>query len=139
MKPPRVPWIDDAVRVQLGLNDSDLPIRRGRHLFRSLLSTCTSALLFDTKHDDSAGNATPIAEYLAEIELAGKLSNLSTPPEFLVDSISSGAGWSFVTREDGNWLTYKSSALVLRGSNVELLRAENLPQDRRQRTGLALK
>lgn len=139
MKPPRVPWIDDAVRVQLGLTDSDLPIRRGRHVFKSLLSTCTSALLFDTKHDDSAGNATPVAEYLADIELAGKLSNLSNPPGFLVDSISTGAGWSFVTRDDGNWLTYKSSALVLRGSNVDLLRAENLPRDRRQRTGLALK
>ncbi|RJU94845.1 MAG: hypothetical protein DWC00_06165 [Candidatus Poseidoniales archaeon] len=139
MKPPRVPWIDDAVRVQLGLNDSDLPIRRGRHVFKSLLSTCKSAILFDTKHDDSAGNSTPVAEYLAEIELAGKLSNLSTPPDFLVSAISSGAGWSFITRDDGNWLTYKSSALVLEGSNVELLRAENLPRDRRQRTGLALK
>ncbi len=139
MKPPRIPWIDDALRVQLGLNDSDHPIRRGRHVFKSLLSTCTSALLFDTKHDDSAGNATPVAEYLAEIELAGKLSDLSTPPEFIADSISSGAGWSFVTRDDGNWLTYKSSAMVLKGRNVELLRAENLPRDRRQRTGLALK
>lgn len=139
MKPPRVPWIDDAVRVQLGLNDSDHPIRRGRHVFKSLLSTCNSAILFDTKHDESAGNSTPVAEYLAEIELGGKLSNLSTPPDFLIDSISSGAGWSFVTREDGNWLTYKSSALVLEGRNVELLRAEDLPRDRRQRTGLALK
>ena len=139
MKPPRVPWIDDAVRVQLGLNDSDHPIRRGRHVFKSLLSTCNSAILFDTKHDESAGNSTPVAEYLAEIELGGKLSNLSTPPDFLIDSISSGAGWSFITREDGNWLTYKSSALVLEGSNVELLRAEDLPRDRRQRTGLALK
>ena len=139
MKPPRVPWIDDAVRVQLGLNDSDRPIRRGRHVFKSLLSTCSSAILFDTKHDDSAGNSTPVAEYLAEIELAGELSNLSTPPDFLVNAISSGAGWSFITRDDGNWLTYKSSALVLEGSNVELLRAENLPRDRRQRTGLALK
>jgi len=139
MKPPRVPWIDDAVRVQLGLNDSDHPIRRGRHVFKSLLSTCNSAILFDTKHDESAGNSTPVAEYLAEIELSGKLSKLSTPPDFLIDSISSGAGWSFVTREDGNWLTYKSSALVLEGNNVELLRAENLPRDRRQRTGLALK
>ena len=139
MKPPRVPWIDDAVRVQLGLNDSDHPIRRGRHVFKSLLSTCSSAILFDTKHDESAGNSTPVAEYLAEIELAGKLSNLSTPPDFLVDSISSGAGWSFITREDGNWLTYKSSSLILEGRKVELLRAENLPRDRRQRTGLALK
>ena len=56
MKPERVPWIDDSVRVELGLNDGDLPVRQARHLFKSVLNSSQQVLLLDTEHDESAGN-----------------------------------------------------------------------------------
>ena len=139
MKTDRVPWVDDAVRVELGLMDGDLPIRRARHLFKSLLNASQQAIIFDTEHDESVGNSTPVAEYLSMIELDGKLSNLRQPPEFIEPFISDGAGWSIVTREDGNVLTYRSSVLTSNGSEVSIERAENTLRDQRQHSGLELK
>ncbi len=68
MKPERIPWIDDSVRVELGLTDGDLPIRKARHLFKSLLNSSQKAILFDTENDESVGNSTPVAEYLSMVE-----------------------------------------------------------------------
>ena len=99
MKPERIPWIDDSVRVELGLTDGDLPIRKARHLFKSLLNSSQQAILFDTKHDESIGNSTPVIEYLSMVELKGELSKLSIAPDFLESSVSDGAGWSMIRRE----------------------------------------
>ena len=76
MKPERVPWIDDSVRVELGLNDGDLPVRQARHLFKSVLNSSQQVILFDTEHDESAGNSTPVVEYLSGVELQGDLRDL---------------------------------------------------------------
>ena len=139
MKPERIPWIDDFVRVELGLTDGDLPIRRARHLFKSLLSTSRQAILFDTEHDEAAGNSTPVAEYLSMAELSGNLRELRKAPDFIQPSISDGAGWSMMTREDGNVVTYRSSMLSMNGTEVSLQRAERTLRDQQQQAGLELK
>lgn len=139
MKPERIPWIDDFVRVELGLTDGDLPIRRARHLFKSLLSTSQQAILFDTEHDEAAGNSTPVAEYLSMAELSGNLRALRKAPDFIQPSISDGAGWSMMTREDGNVVTYRSSMLSMNGTEVSLQRAERTLRDQQQQAGLELK
>ncbi len=139
MKTDRIPWVDDAVRVELGLTDGDLPIRRARHLFKSLLNASQQAIIFDTEHDESVGNSTPVAEYLSMVELDGKLSSLRRPPSFLNPLISEGAGWSIATRGDGNVLTYRSSMLTNNGNEVQIERAENSPRDQRQHSGLELR
>ena len=139
MKPERVPWIDDSVRVELGLNDGDLPVRQARHLFKSVLNSSQQVILFDTEHDESAGNSTPVVEYLSGVELQGDLRDLAAIPAFLQEDVSDGAGWSIVTRETGNWLTYRTSSLSLNGDEVELERAENMQRDLQQQAGLELK
>ena len=139
MKPERIPWIDDFVRVELGLTDGDLPIRRARHLFKSLLSTSRQAILFDTEHDEATGNSTPVAEYLSMAELSGNLRALRKAPDFIQPSISDGAGWSMMTREDGNVVTYRSSMLSMNGTEVSLQRAERTLRDQQQQAGLELK
>ena len=139
MKPKRVPWIDDAVRVELGLNDGDLPVRQARHLFKSVLNSSQQVFLFDTEHDESAGNSTPVVEYLSGVELQGDLRNLASIPTFLQAEVSDGAGWSIVTRETGNWLTYRTSSLSVNGDEVELERAERMQRDRQQQAGLELR
>ena len=139
MKPERIPWIDDSVRVELGLTDGDLPIRKARHLFKSLLNSSQQAILFDTKHDESIGNSTPVIEYLSMVELKGELSKLSNAPDFIESSVSDGAGWSMITREGGNFLTYRTSSLSVNGREVRLERAENTLRDQQQLTGLELK
>ncbi|MDP6866320.1 MAG: PD-(D/E)XK nuclease family protein [Candidatus Poseidoniaceae archaeon] len=139
MKPERIPWIDDSVRVELGLTDGDLPIRKARHLFKSLLNSSQQAILFDTKHDESVGNSTPVIEYLSMVELKGELSKLSNAPDFIESSVSDGAGWSMITREGGNFLTYRTSSLSVNGREVRLERAENTLRDQQQLTGLELK
>ena len=139
MKAERIPWVDDAVRVELGLTDGDLSIRRARHLFKSLLNASQQAIIFDTEYDESVGNSTPVAEYLSMLELDGKLSTLRRPPNFIEPFISDDAGWSIVTRDDGNVLTYRSSVLVSTGGEVSIERAENSLRDQRQHSGLELK
>ena len=139
MKPQRIPWIDDFVRVELGLTDGDLPIRRARHLFKSLLSTSQQTILFDTEHDEAVGNSTPVSEYLSMAELNGNLRALREAPDFIQPSISDGAGWSMMTREDGNVVTYRSSMLSMNGSEVLLQRAERSLRDQQQQAGLELK
>jgi len=139
MKTERIPWVDDAVRVQLGLTDGDLPVRRARHLFKSLLNASQQAIVFETEHDESVGNSTPVAEYLSMVELDGKLSNLRRPPVFIEPVLSEGAGWSIVTRDDGNVLTYRSSMLTSNGSEVAIERADNTLRDQRQHSGLELR
>ena len=139
MKPERIPWVDDAVRVELGLSDGDLPVRQARHLFKSVLNSSQKVLLFDTEHDESAGNSTPVVEYLSGVELQGDLRNLASIPTFLQAEVSDGAGWSIVTRETGNWLTYRTSSLSVNGDEVELERAERMQRDRQQQAGLELR
>ena len=139
MKPDRIPWVDDSVRVELGLTDGDLPIRRSRHLFKSLLNASTQALLFETEYDESTGNSTPLAEYLSIVELDGKLNQLRSPPFFIETSLSDGAGWSMISREDGNVVTYCTSSLAIHGHEVTLERAENSLRDQQQQAGLELK
>ncbi len=139
MKPERIPWIDDSVRVELGLTDGDLPIRKARHLFKSLLNSSQKAILFDTENDESVGNSTPVAEYLSMVELKGQLSRLTKVPDFIESSVSGGAGWSMMTRESGNVLTYRTSLLSVDGSEVQLERAENTLRNTQQRTGLELR
>ena len=90
MKAERIPWIDDSVQVQLGLSDGDLPVRRARHLFKSLLNSNQQAILFDTGHDDSVGNSTPVVEHLSMVELKGELSKLAKVPGFYR---TLGFGW----------------------------------------------
>ncbi|MGB1522208.1 MAG: hypothetical protein ACPG9D_03715, partial [Candidatus Poseidoniaceae archaeon] len=119
--------------------DGDLPIRRARHLFKSLLSTSQQAILFDTEHDETAGNSTPVAEYLSMAELSGNLRELRKAPDFIQPSISDGAGWSMMTREDGNVVTYRSSMLSMNGTEVSLQRAERTLRDQQQQAGLELK
>ncbi len=139
MKAERIPWVDDSVRVELGLTDGDLPIRRARHLFKSLLNASQQAILFDTEHDESVGNSTPVAEYLSMVELNGNLSTLRQAPDFIKPLISDGAGWSMMTRDDGNVVTYRSSALSINGREVLLERAENSLRDQQQQAGLELR
>ena len=139
MKPKRIPWIDDSVRVELGLSDGDLPIRRARHLFKSIVNTSQQSILFDTEFDESAGNSTPIVEYLSMVELKGELRKIAVAPSFLEKELSDGAGWSIMTRDDGNWLTYRTSTLTLSGDEVLLERAEDSQRDRQQQAGLELR
>ena len=139
MKPKRIPWIDDSVRVELGLSDGDLPIRRSRHLFKSIINTSQQSILFDTEYDESAGNSTPVVEYLSMVELKGELRKIAATPSFIEEELSDGTGWSIMTRDDGNWLTYRTSTLTLSGDEVLLERAEDLQRDRQQQAGLELR
>lgn len=139
MKPARIPWIDDSVRVELGLTDGDLPIRRARHLFKSMLNSSNQLILFDTEHDESVGNSTPVVEYLSLVELKGELRKLGKVPAFIEPSVSDGAGWSIITTESGNALTYRTSSLTVHGQEVQLERAENSLRNQQQRAGLELK
>ena len=72
-------------------------------------------------------------------ELSGNLRELREAPDFIQPSISDGAGWSMMTREDGNVVTYRSSMLSMNGSEVSLQRAERSLRDQQQQAGLELK
>ena len=73
------------------------------------------------------------------VELNGNLSTLRQAPDFIKPLISDGAGWSMMTRDDGNVVTYRSSALSINGREVLLERAENSLRDQQQQAGLELR
>ena len=63
MKAPKIPWLDSESRLQLGLLNSDIEIRKGRHQLKHLLNAANIVVILDTSEDESVGPAAPLVEF----------------------------------------------------------------------------
>mgnify|MGYP000258526365 FL=1 len=59
MKTSKVPWLDAPAHIHLGLFNSDLAIRQGRHHLRHLLNAPHDVVFFDTSAEEGGGPSDP--------------------------------------------------------------------------------
>lgn len=144
MKAPKVPWIDSEARIKLGLHTTDLPIRRGRHHLRHLLNAAKTVVIFDTTADEGCGPSAPLAEWLGDLRLEGKITEHSKIPSFIPDTEylekNQNRAWHLVNRQsgEGEWLTPRPFSMVMESGTARGQRSGNRGRDRKQRLGLAI-
>jgi hypothetical protein len=144
MKAPKVPWIDSEARIKLGLHTTDLPIRRGRHHLRHLLNAAKTVVIFDTTADEGCGPSAPLAEWLGDLRLEGKITEHSKIPSFIPDTEYlekyPNRAWHLVNRQsgEGESLTPRPFSMVMESGTARGQRSGNRGRDRKQRLGLAI-
>ena len=83
MKAPKIPWLDSESRLQLGLLNSDIEIRKGRHQLKHLLNAANIVVILDTSEDESVGPAAPLVEFLEDMKRNQHFEKLSVVPSFI--------------------------------------------------------
>lgn len=145
MKSPKTPWLDSESRLQLGILNSDLEIRRGRHHLKHLINAGKEVIILDSSMDESAGPSAPLVEFFEDMKRIGKYQDLSEIPSF-IPLKSYGEGWSdrpwhLCPNEDDeevNWLTPRPYSMSMTNQGAIGHRSGNRGRDSRQRTGLKL-
>ena len=144
MKAPKTPWIDSEARIKLGLHNTDLPIRRGRHHLRHLLNAAKTVVIFDTTADEGCGPSAPLAEWLGDLRLEGAITKYSEIPPFIAETEYlqkyPNRAWHLVSRQSGKemWLTPRPYSMVIDSGIARGQRSGNRGRDRKQRLGLAI-
>ena len=144
MKAPKVPCIDSEARIKLGLHTTDLPIRKGRHHLRHLLNAAKTVVIFDTTADEGCGPSAPMAEWLGDLRLEGKITDYSKIPSFIPETEYlekyPNRAWHLVNRQSGEgvWLTPRPFSMVMESGTARGQRSGNRGRDRKQRLGLAI-
>ena len=145
MKTSVVPWLDAKAQLELGMFQTDLLIRQGRHHFRHLLNAAPHVVMFDSTHEDGGGPSAPFAEWLSDIRRTGEWDKMRDPPAFLPSSTYQGESayrrWEWKSRElgQGSWLVPRSSWLVDESGINRKIRHGPFPRDERQQLGMDLK
>lgn len=144
MKAPKTPWIDSEARIKLGLHNTDLPIRRGRHHLRHLLNAAKTVVVFDTTADESCGPSAPLAEWLGDLALQGLSANYCHIPSFIAESEYlekyPNRAWHLVQRKGSKekWLTPRPYSMVMQSGIARGQRSGKRGRDAKQRLGLAI-
>ncbi|MBT5594816.1 MAG: hypothetical protein HOJ60_04695 [Euryarchaeota archaeon] len=145
MKTSKVPWLDAPAQIQLGLYNSDLAIRRGRHHLRHLLNAAQEVIFFDTSAEEGGGPSAPLSEWLTETRHEGTLTSFQSAPSFLSDSEHQEGqrhrAWHWTIDEYGGssvWLTPRPFTMTMIDRKTIGERAGHRGRDERQRLGLAL-
>ena len=145
MKTSKVPWLDAPAQIHLGLFNSDLAIRRGRHHLRHLLNAAPEVVFFDTSAEEGGGPSAPLSEWLTETRHEGSLASFQPAPSFLAD-IEHQEGrlhrsWHWTKDEHGGglvWLTPRPFTMTMVDGKAVGERAGHRGRDERQRLGLEL-
>jgi hypothetical protein len=145
MKAPRIPWLDSESRLKLGILNSDIEIRKGRHQLRHILNAAKSVIIFDSSADESAGPSAPLAEWLDDFKRAGLFESLSKKPDFIPQSSyqdgNSNRPWHLTPSKNSEnkvWLTPRPFTMVMTEKGAIGERSGIRGRDIRQRSGLAL-
>ena len=145
MKAPKIPWLDSESRLQLGILNSDIEIRKGRHQLRHYLNAGKTVIIFDSSADEGAGPSAPLAEWLDDFKRSERFENLSKKPTFMSPSSylenNPNRSWHLTSSpksENKIWLTPRPFTMVMSSRGAIGERAGTRGRDMRQRTGLAL-
>ena len=140
MKPSNIPWLDNATKVKLGLANSDIKIRQGRHHLRHLLNCSASVIVIDTSLDDSANPSPPLAEWLDDV--ASDTAIFTNVPEFIstqdYDLSNLNRTWDLISDGDKNALKLRIFTTDYDDNKPISTRSGNRGRDIRQRSALAL-
>ena len=145
MKTSKIPWLDAPAQVHLGLFNTDLAIRQGRHHLRHLLNAAQEVVIFDTSAEEGGGPSAPLSEWLTEIRHEGSLATLQPAPSFLQDFEHQQGrlhrSWHWTKDEHGGglvWLTPRPFTMTMVEGKAVGERAGHRGRDERQRLGLQL-
>ena len=140
MKPSNIPWLDNATKVKLGLANSDIKIRQGRHHLRHLLNCSASVIVIDTSLDESANPSPPLAEWLDDV--ASDTAIFTNVPEFIstqdYDLSNLNRTWDLISDGDKNALKLRIFTTDYDDNKPISTRSGNRGRDIRQRSALAL-
>ena len=140
MKPRNVPWLDNATKIKLGLTNSDIKIRQGRHHLRHILNSAKSVIVIDTSLDEAARPSPPLAEWLADVEhdnsVFGNLPEFIDVQSYSVTNIN--RPWDLVSSDNGVALKLRMFSTEFDDSKPISTRPGNRGRDIRQRSSLAL-
>ena len=145
MKSPNIPWLDSEARLQLGILNSDIEIRKGRHQLKHLINAGKEVMIFDSSADESTGPSAPLVEFFEEMKRVGKFEQLSDIPSFIPNK-SYQQGWAdrpwHLCAQDDNkeeiWLTPRPYSMSMTSQGAIGHRSGSRGRDFRQRTGLNL-
>ena len=82
MRSPTVPWLDAQAQLELGLFQTDVLVRRGRHHLRHLLNAGQHVVVFDSSPEESGGPSAPLAEWLTDVQRLGQHACAASVPPF---------------------------------------------------------
>lgn len=145
MKTSVIPWLDAKAQLELGMFQTDVLIRQGRHHLRHLLNAAPCIVMFDSSPEDGGGPSAPYGEWLSDVRRSGEWDAMRAAPEFLPSNTYQGTSgsrhWEWVSRElgQGSWLTPVSSWAAEESGTMRLIRHGHLPRDARQQLGMDLK
>ena len=144
MKSPKTPWLDSHSRLQLGILNSDIEIRKGRHQLKHLINAGQEVIILDSSEDESAGPSAPLVEFLEEMKRTGKFHELSKIPSFIpAESYQEGWAdrpWHLCSHDDDEeiWLTPRPYSMSMTKGGAIGHRSGYRGRDFRQRAGLKL-
>ncbi|RJU97167.1 MAG: hypothetical protein DWC10_05105 [Candidatus Poseidoniales archaeon] len=144
MKSPIVPWLDAQAQLELGIFQTDLLVRRGRHHLRHLLNAAPHVVVFDSTPEEGGGPSAPLAEWLNDVRRSNAWDDMRDPPSFVPEELVHGdapqRAFSWVVREEGHgsWLTPHLYRTMEVEDGVRLMRQGHAGRDRRQQLGLDL-
>ena len=140
MKPTNVPWLDNATKVKLGLANSDIKIRQGRHELRHILNGSDSIIVIDTSLDEAASPSPPLSEWLDDVSedesIFTTLPTFVDPEEY--DENNRQRSWDLLTSDNKKALKLRIFTTEYDGSTPISVKSGNKGRDIRQRAGLAL-
>ena len=144
MRSPVVPWLDASAQLSLGVFQSDLVVRRGRHHLRHLLNAAPHVVVFDSSPEEGGGPSAPLAEWLSDVRRSGAWDVMRHPPSFLPKEFYQGEGahrvfrWEVREEGHGSWLTPSLYNEVETDEGRRTIRYGHSGADRRQQLGLDL-
>ena len=147
MKSPKTPWLDSESRLQLGILNSDIEIRRGRHQLKHLINAGQEVIILDSSQDESVGPSAPLVEFFEEMKRIGSYQELSKIPSFIpAESYLEGwldRPWHLCSHKDDEneeqiWLTPRPYSMSMTKNGAVGHRSGSRGRDFRQRAGLKL-
>ncbi|MCH2648932.1 MAG: PD-(D/E)XK nuclease family protein [Candidatus Poseidoniaceae archaeon] len=140
MKPTNIPWLDNATKVKLGLANSDIKIRQGRHELRHILNGNDSIIVIDTSLDEAASPSPPLSEWLDDVSnddtIFTTLPTFVNPKEY--DEDNHQRSWDLLASDNKKVLKLRIFTTEYEGSTPISVKSGNKGRDIRQRSGLAL-
>ena len=141
MRPPQIPWLDEANRMKIGLHRPDQPLRVARHQLRHFLNCSQNVLIIDSSLEEGIELAGPLDEWFSDLSQEGGLESLNLAPPYL-DSRSwhpdtEDRPWEWRTIDGESKLVYRVISMDATASGVRTHRSGGLNRDIIQRAGIS--
>ena len=141
MKCKSIPWLDENVRMKLGLHKPDEPLRIGRHQLRHILNSARTVLILDSTIEEGIEFSGPIDEWIHSISQEGNIDQLNSPPEFISSEEwhpdTENREWEWKIIDGETRLVFRVNSMEVKENHIITHRSGNLPRDHVQRSGIS--